>query len=198
MSYPFLLEHGGGLYCIPETHQQNGVFAWRWDSAAHSWCERREILPHLACIDPTVVLFDGLWWLFCTDKRDGVDSKLHIYYASEPWGPWTPHAKNPVKVDIRSSRPGGKPFVLRGQLYRPAQDSSKHYGWRLAINRVTVLSPVEFAEETVRILDSDRLGFSGVHTLSGDGPWSIVDARAARFTPWRFPRILLHKLRGLG
>jgi hypothetical protein len=197
MSYPYLLEHRGELYCIPEIHQKNGVFAWRWDSAAGSWREPREILPGLACIDPTMVFFDGLWWLFCTDKRNGPDSKLHIYHASGPWGPWTPHARNPVKVDIRSSRPGGAPFVLRGQLYRPAQDSSKHYGWRLAINRVTKLSPVEFAEETLRILDSDRLGASGVHTLSGAGPWSVVDARAARFTPWRFPGVLRHKLRRL-
>lgn len=194
MSYPFLLDYQGELYCIPETHQKNGAFAWRWNAASSTWCEPREILPNLACVDPTVVFFDGRWWLFCTDKHDGVDSKLRVYYAAEPWGPWTPHAKNPVKVDIRSSRPGGTPFVSRGHLYRPAQDSSKHYGWRLAINRVTALSPVDFAEETIRILDSDRLGASGVHTLSGAGSRAVIDARASRFTPGRFPRLMLHKL----
>jgi hypothetical protein len=102
-----------------------------------------------------------------------------------------------VKSDIRSSRPAGTPFVIRGQLYRPAQDSSKHYGWRLAINRVTCLTTTEFAEETFRVLDSDRLGVSGIHTLSGNGGWSVIDGRHSRFTPWRSLGLLRHKLRRL-
>ncbi len=43
-------------------------------------------------------------------------------------GPWEPHRRNPVKCDVRGSRPAGTPFVHGGELYRPAQDGSKRYG----------------------------------------------------------------------
>lgn len=197
MSYPFLLNHGGELYCIPETHQKNGAFLWKWRAATRSWIDPRQILFDVPCIDPTPVFFGDLWWLFCTSKPDGVDHKLHVYYASELGGPWKPHPHNPVKVDIRSSRPGGTPFVLRGELYRPAQDCSKHYGWRLVINRVTVLSPFEFAEEPLRVLDSDRLGINGVHTLAGSGGMTLLDARSERLIPGRLFSLLAHKVRRL-
>jgi hypothetical protein len=197
MSYPFLLLHDGDLYCIPETNEKNGVYAWRWNEAAQSWLDLRAILTDMAVVDPTPVNFEGRWWLFCTDKNDGVDSKLRLFFADSPWGPWTPHARDPVKADIRSSRPGGTPFVHRGRLYRPAQDSSKHYGWRLMLNEVTRISPTEFSEEVVRVLDSGRLGVSGVHTLSGAADKTVIDGRRMRFTPWLAPRILAHKLKRL-
>ena len=198
MSHPFLLQHEGELYCVPETHQAGAVFAWRYHNGA--WKDRREMfrLPgNPAPVDPTLIEYERRWWLFCANQCDGVDSKLLLYHAASPWGPWTAHAHNPVKVDVRSSRPGGTPFVHRGQLYRPAQDCSKHYGWRLMMNRVTRLSPAEFAEETVRVFDGDRLGVNGIHTLSGNGNLSVVDGRMDRFAPQRIPHILAHKMRRL-
>jgi hypothetical protein len=197
MSYPFALEYEGELYCIPETHQLDGVYAWRWDDISRSWKDRREIVSGLALLDPTLVFYEERWWMFATRKENGVDSKLHVFYADSLWGPWQPHARNPVKVDVRSSRPGGMPFVEGGKLYRPAQDSSKHYGWRLVLNLVTQLTPTEFAEETIRVVDSDRLGQTGVHTLSGAAGRTLIDAWRPRFVPGRAVRVLLHKLRKL-
>jgi hypothetical protein len=108
-----------------------------------------------------------------------VDCRLLIYHADHFEGPWIPHLANPVKVDIRSARPGGTPFHVGESLYRPAQDCSESYGCRLALNRITTLTPTSFAEETVRVLRPHpswpcRDGF---HTLSGEGDWTILDAK---------------------
>jgi hypothetical protein len=193
MSYPFLLRHDGELYCIPETHQKRGAFAWRWSPQARAWIDPRAILTGVPCVDPTPVFFDRRWWLFFTHKDDGVDSKLRLCFAGSPLGPWHPHPRNPVKCDVRSSRPAGTPFVYRDHLYRPAQDCSRRYGWRLVLNRVTRLTETEFAEEPLRVLDSDRLGVRGIHTLSGAGGITALDAQSCRFTPWRLPRVLATK-----
>ena len=197
MSYPFPMEYEGELYCIPETHQLGGVFAWRWESASRKWVERREVLGGRGLIDSTLLEHEGRWWLFATDIADGVDSKLQLFYADSPWGPWQEHRRNPVKVDIRSSRPGGMPFRAGGHLYRPAQDSSKRYGWRLMLNLVTRLTPDAFEEETVRVMDSDRLGRSGVHTLSGAGELTVIDGWRESVDPARATKVFWHKLRRL-
>jgi hypothetical protein len=197
LSYPYPLEYAGELYCIPETHQLNGVFAWRWDQAGRTWEHKVQLLQG-RWLDPTIVQHEGRWWLFATQKDDGPDSKLHLFYADDPMEePWQPHPRNPVKVDVRSSRPGGRPFVEGGKLYRPAQDSSKHYGWRVVVNLVTRLTPTEFEEVTIRVVDSDRMGMSGVHTLSGWEGRTVIDGWRPRFVPARALRVLLHKLKRL-
>ncbi len=196
MSYPFPLEHAGELYCVPETHQLDGVYAWRWDAARQSWKDRKLILPGW-WLDATPVFHENLWWMFATHKDNGPDSKLHLFFADSPWGPWQPHARNPVKVDVRGSRPGGMPFVSGGILYRPAQDSSKHYGWRLVLNAVNRITPTEFSEDVIRVIDSDRIKMRGVHTLSGAAQRTLIDACKPRFVPARAARVLAHKLRKL-
>jgi hypothetical protein len=157
--------------------------------------ERRAVLTGFPCIDPTPACFEGRWWLFCTEKDDGVDSKLHVFHAPDPFGPWTAHAANPVKVDVRSSRPAGTPFVFRDRLYRPAQDCSRHYGFRVILNRIRRLTPTEFEEEPIRILEAGLWGCNGIHTLAGCGEMTVFDGRYDRFMPWRTPRLLAEKVR---
>src|SRR5437899_1038840 len=109
----------------------------------------RPIIEHFAAVDSTILQHDGLWWLWCTNAEDEPDSKLLLWYAFDLFGPWRPHPGNPVKVDVRSSRPAGRPFLFEGDLYRPAQDCSRTYGGAITISRVTRLSLTEFCEEPV-------------------------------------------------
>ena len=94
-------------------------------------------------------------------------------------GPWTPHAGNPVKTDVSSSRPGGNMFWHEGRIYRPAQDGSRCYGGALAINRIDVLNDLQFEETVVRRIEPDASWpyRDGIHTLSGWGDWCVVDAK---------------------
>jgi hypothetical protein len=195
MSYPYLLTHQGQLFCIPETHENNQAAAWQRDPDSGCWTDRRPLLTGLDCIDPTPVHFEGRWWLFCTRRADGADSKLLLFYADDLFGPWTPHPCNPVKVDVRSSRPAGTPFLFRGRLYRPAQDCSRHYGFRLLLHRIRRMTPEAFEEETVRVIEGDRWGCNGIHTIAGCRGKTVLDGRYERFTPWRTPRLLAQKLR---
>ncbi len=48
---------------------------------------------------------------------------VHVARTGARSDPWVAHARNPVKTDARSARPGGTPFVVDGVLYRPGQDS---------------------------------------------------------------------------
>jgi hypothetical protein len=178
-SYPYLFEDDGTIYCVPETYQANEIRLYRAVDFPHRWEQVATLIDGIAALDSTVFRHDGRWWLMCTDHRDGSNSKLHAFYAPTILGPWEPHALNPVKTDIRSSRPAGTPFVHNGELFRPAQDSSVSYGGAIAITRIDELTPTAFTEEIVAHVLPPETGpyRSGIHTLSSVGNRTVVDGR---------------------
>ena len=48
------------------------------------------LIKGVAALDSTVIHHDGLWWLFCTDRDAGSNSKLRIWFAPQLLGPWDP------------------------------------------------------------------------------------------------------------
>jgi hypothetical protein len=112
-----------------------------------------------------------------TDSSD----ELHLYYSSTPLGPWKPHKQNPVKSDVRNSRPAGRLFYWNGELCRPAQDSSQRYGYAMTINRILRLTPDEFVEQEIsKILPQWRRDLRGTHTLNICEDLTVIDCLVHR------------------
>jgi hypothetical protein len=194
MSYPFLLRCGDHLYCIPESRRNRSVALYRFDAGESAWRRVQTLIDDFAALDSTVIEHDGRWWLFCTCQDDLPECKLYLWHAADLFGPWRPHRMNPVKCDVRSSRPGGAPFWWNGSLYRPAQNSSASYGGALTINRVLELSADHFEEEPVVHIDPPRLYPHGIHTLSGADGITVVDGKRMTFIPDLALRRLRFKL----
>jgi hypothetical protein len=193
-SYPFLIDHGGEIYCVPETSQANEVALFKAVDFPRRWSKIAVLVTKFAGVDPTVFRHGGRWWLTCTERGREADTSLWMWHASDLHGPWTPHVRNPVKIDVRSARPGGRPFVVEGQLYRPAQDCSRRYGWRISLQRVTRLTPSEFEEEPVTVLapSPDSPFPMGRHTLTPIDDIVLIDGHRTVFVwaAWRsFVRI---------
>ena len=194
LSYPFLLEHEGRLYCIPESQEAGEVAVYGLEESPHVWRRMATLLPDVAAVDSTVFFHAGRWWLFCTqaDAVGDANVDLYIYHALDLFGPWQAHAGNPVKSDVGGARPAGTPFVRDRRLYRPAQDCSRTYGGRLVLHEVTALTPVDFAEQPVRFLEPHRRGPypHGLHTLSGAGPLTFIDGKRRVLSLRPFFRVL--------
>lgn len=177
MSHPYLFEYQGDIFCVPETYQAREVSLYKAMIFPKKWEKVATLIEDFAGEDSTLFKYDSLWWLFATDKNDGSNYKLKVWYAPELIGPWRPHSSNPVKIDIRSARCAGTPFIYNGNLYRPAQDCSGLYGQRVVINLIKKLTPTEFLEEGIIAVgpyqDSpypDRL-----HTISSAGNCAVID-----------------------
>ena len=183
-SYPFLLKYQNEIYCIPETHEKKEISLYHAERFPDKWRKVCNLVENIPGIDPTVFKHNGRWWLICTSKNNGTGLNLYLWHATALFGPWIPHVGNPIKTDCRSSRPGGTPFNYKGHLYRPAQDYSFENEWRLAINRITRLTPTEFSEKTVKIIDPiPKTPFRhGVHTLSKVGDLTLIDGKRHVFT----------------
>jgi hypothetical protein len=157
----------------------------------------RVLLDDFAGVDATPIEHGGRWWLFTADNDNQDQTKLFLFMADALEGPWRPHPQNPVKVDCRSSRPGGMPFVHEGVLYRPAQDCSWTYGGAIVINRVLELTPERFVEEeAVRIEPQPGWPYpDGLHHLVPFGEVTVIDAKRERFDALTLARWLSFRLR---
>lgn len=176
LSYPFLFEDGGALYCLPEAVHSRTCVICRLDDG--DLVPYATVAKNQGLADATLFIWGGWYWLAASDVDLGAMDTLSLFYAPTLGGPWLPHRGNPVKRDRGSSRPGGTPFIHQGELYRPAQDCSRTYGGAIVINRVTALDPSTFAEEIVRIIAPPPGRYRhGIHTLAAWGDRTLVDAK---------------------
>lgn len=196
LSYPYLIRHGGVKYIIPESSSAREVALYRMDEGGGRFTRVATLVKDFAALDATVIQHEGRWWMFATDAEGPKDANLHLWHAEELQGPWHPHALNPVKLDVRSSRPAGTPFYHEGTLYRPAQNCSVTYGGSTTINRVLRLTTTEFEEEVVRDLRHDPKGEYklGFHTLAAGEGFTVVDGRCDEVNPELIRRKLTYKL----
>ena len=180
LSYPFLFEHEGVLYMIPESARNRTVELYRCVEFPHAWKLERKLLEGVRCVDATLHRAADRWWMFANaaaGESRMFDDELHLFSAERLSGDWQPHPRNPVKSDARCSRPAGRLFTRNGALYRPAQVCVPLYGAGLSINRVVKLTPQEYAERQVeRILPPAGSGLLGLHTMNHAGDLTVVDA----------------------
>jgi hypothetical protein len=184
------------MFCVPESSEADEIAIHEAVDFPHSWKRRATLISGFAGADATVFEHEGRWWLLCTGK-EGPNRCLYAWHAPDLFGPWSPHARNPVKIDPRSARPGGTPFVIGGRLFRPAQDCAGGYGRRVSLMEVQTLTPTEFLEECVGHIEPDPSGPypDGLHTISSAGGVTLVDGKCYRFVPRECARVIAQYVR---
>lgn len=176
LSYPFVFKHHNQMMMIPETAANKQVELYSATRFPDTWKLETVLMENISAKDVTLAQIDDLWWMFVAISEYPFADDLHLFYAESPYGPWRPHKLNPVKSDVRSSRPAGNIFEWNGDLYRPSQDSSRHYGYAITINRILRLTPHEFVEEEVsKILPQWGKNVLATHTLNICDDLTVVD-----------------------
>jgi len=184
LSYPFLVEADGALFMVPETADNRTVEVYRCVEFPAKWRLERVLLKGMFAADATLHREEGAppgqprWWMFANAAAPGADvnDELHVFCADSLLGDWKPHRRNPVKSDVRGSRPAGRLFRRGDGLYRPGQIGAPLYGAGIALQRVTRLTPDEYAEEeAMRILPADPKTL-GIHTFNRAGELTVTDA----------------------
>jgi hypothetical protein len=201
LSYPFLIDVEGRLFCIPESCAAQEIGLYEVERFPDRWVKVANLLEGIPIVDATIFRHEGTWWLAGSEAAaKGTTCELHLWHATAITGPWHPHAAKPVKIDVRSARPGGTPFYENGVLYRPAQDCSRTYGGRVIINRVVTLTTTAFEEVPAAVVEPDPAGRypAGLHTLSQVGDITLIDGKREVFSPAEFRRVLMHYVRTLG
>jgi hypothetical protein len=193
-SYPCTLKDGDTVYCIPEATRRGATRIYRLDDDGQltTVCDPA---PHARLADPTLFKNGGRYWLACTDLDFGGHDNLCLLHAPSISGPWAPHLRWPVRIDIRGARPAGMLFDLDGRLFRPGQDCASTYGAAVAIHEVLTLTETDFHETVVTVLrpEADGPFPHGLHTLVHDGRQFWVDGKRFVFDLGLFTRKVFGK-----
>jgi hypothetical protein len=181
LSYPFVFEHRGTVWMVPESVATGTVDLYRAATFPDRWVKEATLLTGIEASDATLLEQDGRWWMLATVRAGGAFSDaLHIWSAPELLGPWRPHRGNPVLVDIATARPGGRMVRRNGRLIRPFQDCTDGYGAALGLAEVTQLDDEGFAQRVETVLRPGR-EWPGrrLHTLNRAGPLECIDGSAS-------------------
>ena len=188
-AYPFIVERGGQLYCVPDCSREDGLSAfvlrsptrWEYEGSLRG-------LPKLS--DPTIHRSNGLWWVLGTRRQDS-EERLHVYYSDDLFSEW--HESASGGIPSHGDRRGAGPFVeVDGRLIRPSQDSAGRYGAAVNLNEVSSLGKDGYTERlAARVPPRPEWPYTeGMHTVSGVGEWTAVDASRRK----RTNRALVQKL----
>jgi hypothetical protein len=181
LSYPYLFEHGGQVWMIPESSAARRVSLYRATSFPHRWVREATLLMDIEASDATMVRHGNSYWLFAA-TRSGSGSwsdTLSIFSAPMPAGPWTPHGGNGVLVDQCGARPAGA-FVRRGgKLWRPVQDCAEGYGTGIGLAEVIRLDHQCYEQKLHAVLKAPpEWPGRRLHTLNRAGRIEVIDGAA--------------------
>lgn len=198
LSYPFTYAEGDTVLCLPEMlyERRQAIFVLEPGRPPRELCT---VAENEGMADPTLFQHGGLYWIAYSNIDLGMHENLCLRFAARLEGPWRSHRLNPVKIDVRSSRPGGTPFHVGTELYRPAQDCSDHYGCAVVINRIVACDPEHYLEEPVaRLTPSARSRYpDGMHTFSVTPEGIVVDGKRIVLDPRLLLQRLARRLSGL-
>ncbi|HWQ25377.1 MAG TPA: hypothetical protein VN367_01215 [Chlorobaculum sp.] len=187
LSYPYVFEHEGKIYMIPECAKSNAVRLYRASAFPSRWEYVTSLISgkkrHSPLLDPSIVRHNGHWYLFSYARKL---NNLHLFTSADLKGPWKEHPESPVVEASQSfARPGGRVVDHDGSLYRYAQDGLPRYGSKAWAFRITELTPESYREEPcpggpVISEGSDPWRNAGMHTVDAhrmeNGRWiAFVD-----------------------
>lgn len=182
LSYPFMFEHDGETYMVPESGENRSVDLYKCVSFPDQWEHVKTLMTDVRAVDTTLYEHEGRWWMFtnrCDTEGGTTHDELHVYSASHFMDDvWTPHPQGVVVSDVRCARPAGALFKKNGKLYRPAQDCSVDYGYALQLQEITELNEKRYSEVPVNRITPDwNTRVRGVHTFNYVDGMTIVDAK---------------------
>lgn len=163
LSFPFVFEHDGQAYMVPESERANEVALYRFADFPRR-LERVRQLVEGPFADSHLAQHGDRWYLFSTHG-----TTLHLFSAERLDANFKEHPLSPISTDARYGRSGGATLVLDGRLYRVAQDCSGRYGENCHLIEIVEMSATAYGERVAfsNIFDR-RAGYDagGAHHLS--------------------------------
>ena len=179
VSYPYLVESEGALFCAPEQHQSGQVSLYRCHDFPQGWIEETALLPDFPGVDPTLMEWDGHWYLWVGHQQKRPRDQVFLFHSPSLFGPWKCHPTSPVIKWDWNGRNGGRILNYQGRLLRPAQNRTRTYGGGLVFMEIMELSPRSYHEREWGRWEPDP-GWpypDGLHHVCEQDGFTVIDAK---------------------
>ena len=183
LSYPFVFKWQDNYYLIPEAHTETSVRLYRATDFPDKWTYEKDLLTGDHFISASFARYKDMWWMFVAPLGN---ETLRLFYASDLMGPWTEHPRSPVvEKDKDIARPGGRPLIIDGNLYRMGQDCYPTYGNQVFAFQITDISTTTYKEKKIDIplvkasskgWNADAMHHVDLHQISNNKWIAAVDA----------------------
>jgi hypothetical protein len=185
LSYPFVFEHDGRYYMVPESAENRTIDLYECVSFPDLWEFKLTLMRNVKALDTTLLHHRGKWWMFSAiAEHEAAFPQVELFLFSSDTlltEEWQPHPLSPIVSDIKRARPAGRVFERGGRLYRPSQDCSRGYGYGFDLNEILVLSATDYVEQqrfSARPFWDRAVQAS--HTFSTAGALTVIDAFTRR------------------
>ncbi len=176
LSYPQAFRHAGSFWMIPETAGGRDLHLYRAEHFPDRWVRHSILIENKPLSDATLLQHDGRLWLFAADGDQGSSSdSMLVFHAETLFGPFVPHAANPIVIDHASARPAGA-FITGGQFPTlPVQDGTHGYGSGIGLIDVLELNLDRVRLGPVRVLQTPGWRCQYKHTINRAGRLEVID-----------------------
>lgn len=182
LSFPFVFNHEGSIYMLPESHESNDLKLYGLNMENHSEINvypMNTILKNVRCADPLIFYKDKCWWLMVNIDSSDTDefcSELHCFSSIDIFsGNWKPHPLNPLIVNSEKARNGG--LILDGNnIFRVFQKQGFNmYGRGFGVARILEINSDHYSEQTIYEMKQPVRGLNGMHTFNHNKGLSVCD-----------------------
>jgi hypothetical protein len=180
LSFPFLFRYRGELFMCPECFESGQIRIYRCAEFPLKWELACVAMEGVCAVDTVLFEKAGRWWMLTSLDESGTGdpcSELYLFSADSPLGAnWTPHPRNPIRIDARGGRNAG--LIIDGErIFRLAQRQGfDQYGEGLLVFEIKAISDAAYVEELVSEIDpAFKKGLRGMHHLSCDGKTTVID-----------------------
>ena len=177
MSYPFVFEHNGEIYMLPETSGANSLILYKATEFPYKWQKEKTIIDNVKWVDTTLFKQNDSYIGYTESVGEIEDFFIKLNNDLEI----TDIKK--FDFDINKNRCGGRMFKLGSDLVRVCQDCTEKYGGALFFRKHDIDTLDE--KEIIRIIPSE-LSFDktpyldGMHTYTSLDNIEVIDIKTRR------------------
>lgn len=152
-SFPFLFEHSGQLYMVPETSQGGYIDLFVCEEFPGSWRRLTRLMDGVDAADTVVFEHQSRWWMITSVREDSRRAArwLAVYFCDDIFNPdWQVHPFTRTRqfdgTRYSTGRNAGAIIRSGGQLLRLAQHNRNYYGESVRVMQIETLTPTEYVE----------------------------------------------------
>ena len=180
LSYPYVFRDGADTFMIPESGEAQRVELWAATDFPTGWTPVEALLEGVQAVDASVLHHDGLYWMWVSQPSPTAAWATRRFSTSATnWIPAGSLIRATRSYRMLAARSGGQAVPPWRRRHPTGPGRHGPYGSRVVFNAVEALTPDDYRERPVGLLDPSWAGghnFS-VHTYTFDGRFEATDGR---------------------